>query len=211
MTESGPAAQPLVFDISKLPSISTAANESRFGGGGQSQLSARSNTPVFVLVWQKLFRQRMMSEHDWVVHVDPFTVFLPKRLRERLPSPSTAPLAIGNCLWDDGARGGDPFNLKFTMLFGALEVVNAAAAIQLAAAAVQLEAGIDSCKASTEHGEENFLRSCAKQGQWKVAMDVNIVMDSRCGPTNRDGCVQAYLRVPRRGWLAIKPHVRSAH
>jgi len=60
------------------------------------QFGTVMNTPVFRKIWNQILHNGRYVEHDWVVKVDPDTVFLASRLRHILRSPVFSDATHGN-------------------------------------------------------------------------------------------------------------------
>ena len=143
-----------------------------------------SNTPIFLAAWRQLFEKGTLFNHEWIVKVDADTMFLPDRLKDWLPVATPDPMRVSNCQVPIAANTPDA-----SLTFGALEVINVAAA-----RAYQL--AMDECEASVplDHGEDHFLHECATLGtdDWEVFSDAadskGMVMDPACGTSFQAGC-----------------------
>jgi hypothetical protein len=51
-------------------------------GGEPGLMPTVLNTPVFEKVWEKVIQDEHFRAHDWIVKVDPDTVFFPERIRQ---------------------------------------------------------------------------------------------------------------------------------
>ena len=140
-----------------------------------------SNTPIFLAAWRSLFDKGTLFNHEWIVKVDADTVFLPERLKDWLPVATPDPMRVANCQVPIAANTPDA-----SLTFGALEVINVAAA-----RAYQL--ALDECEATVplDHGEDHFLHECASE-DWEVFSDAaesrGMVMDPACTTSFEAGC-----------------------
>lgn len=106
--------------------------------------SFSANAGVFVKLWQEVFDDEIYKFHDWTVKVDPDTVWVPSRLRERL--------------WGMGVHIDDVLYVKNTWKFngflGPIEIMNQLAVIRLS------EAAVAQCTYSDSSGEDGWLNDC---------------------------------------------------
>jgi hypothetical protein len=140
-----------------------------------------SNTPIFLAAWRSLFEKGTLFNHEWIVKVDADTMFLPDRLKDWLPVATPDPMKVANCMVPIAANTPDA-----SLTFGALEVINVAAA-----RAYQL--AMDGCEATVplDHGEDHFMHECASD-DWQVSSDAAVskgmVMDPACTSSFKAGC-----------------------
>lgn len=126
------------------------------------------NTRIFLKVWEQVKADGLYRQHDWIVKVDPDTVFFPQRLRDRLvriaPVNKDASLYLLNCKLGLG-------------LFGALEVMSRAALLNF-------YGGLERCKQVLpwrSFGEDMFLRKCLDFLDVTPRTDFSLLSDGYCG------------------------------
>lgn len=88
--------------VEVAPGLRTRAVDSDLRCSRGGQFGTALNTPIFVAVWAKVIQDGRFAMHDWVVKVDPDTVFLPARLRTvvaRHQAEASAPegVYLNNC------------------------------------------------------------------------------------------------------------------
>lgn len=124
------------------------------------------NTEVFFRVWEKVWQDRTYANHDWIVKVDPDTVFLPNRLRQHLSHgpPPTASISFINCY-----RG----------LHGPIEIMSRPAVDRY-------RDGLDRCRIDLASyvdvsGEDMFMSRCLTLLQIQQVDDFNLLSEKACG------------------------------
>ena len=146
-------------------------------------LVAYSNTKLYLTAWRQLFAAGDVFEHEWIIKVDPDTVFFAGRLKAWLPPASAAPLLVANCEVPMGADLPPR-----PMMLGSLEIINVAAGRAL-------KTGMHDCEKSAplNQGEARFLNECAEQSGWDLWADAahtadGIVIDAACANSYKPGC-----------------------
>ena len=144
---------------------------------------AYSNTKLYLTAWRQLFAAGDVFDHEWIIKVEPDTVFFAGRLKAWLPPASTEPLLVANCEVPMGADLPPR-----PMMLGSLEIINVAAGRQLLT-------GMHDCEKSAplNQGEARFLNECAEQSGWDLWADAahtsdGILIDTACTSSYQPGC-----------------------
>jgi len=143
---------------------------------GVSKDGTAGNTLLFMKVWDMIFEDGTVWDHDWTIKADPDAVLLSDRLRGRL-EPYTnnydhgGRLFVVNC---NAWPGSD-----FPMMYGSVEIFSQAAMRQY-------KEHVDKCMEVLpwqEWGEDYFLTRCMDQIDVGRIEDYQLVGDSTCsGP-----------------------------
>eukprot|EP00419_Tripos_fusus_P057479 CAMPEP_0172928618 /NCGR_PEP_ID=MMETSP1075-20121228/218069_1 /TAXON_ID=2916 /ORGANISM="Ceratium fusus, Strain PA161109" /LENGTH=409 /DNA_ID=CAMNT_0013789905 /DNA_START=236 /DNA_END=1465 /DNA_ORIENTATION=- len=124
------------------------------------------NSGPFQTAWKALQRSKRLDNHDWVVKVDPDTVWFPVRLRSHL---QTYMPGHGN--------GRDNIFLKncprFNSMQGPVEVISRKGAINL-------ENNIQNCGGVWGVGEDHFMVACVQQLGVSPIMEAGLLNDKYC-------------------------------
>jgi len=124
------------------------------------------NSLPFENAWKALKTSGRLTKHDWVIKVDPDTVWFPTRLRTHL---KTYMPGHGN--------GRDNIFIKncprFNSLQGPLEVISRQGAINL-------ENNIQNCGGIWGTGEDHFIVTCLKQLGVPSVMEPGMLNDKYC-------------------------------
>jgi len=132
-----------------------------------------ANTAVFVQIWEEVFADEIYKDYDWTVKVDPDTVWVPQRLRERL----------GN-FWVNIYEAVFVKNtaiVDFGFL-GPIEIMSQPAILKLAEMSLSTE-----CPAG-DYGEDGWLCDCMENHAGIAArVDTNILYSG----TQIDACGDA--------------------
>lgn len=103
-----------------------------------------ANVGVFIHIWKEVFVDQIYKSYDWLVKVDPDTVFLPQRLRERL--------------WAFEVIAHEAVYFKNTWtsfgFLGPIEILSQAAVLRLASIDLTV------CPAIDTEGEDGWLHDC---------------------------------------------------
>lgn len=129
------------------------------------------NIAVFLQAWTMLVGDVRYRKHDWVVKVDPDTVFFPDKLREHVRAHTTSDgsnVFYLNCNSGSQAR-----------MLGSLEVFSSKAID------VYKKEGWK-CKhmAMAGFGEDRYMEKCMKSLGSYPALDFDMLADTRCQPAN---------------------------
>ncbi|CAK0867292.1 unnamed protein product [Prorocentrum cordatum] len=147
-------------------------------------LSHIINSRIFLHAWQLLSEEVCFNETDWSVKVDPDTVFMPRRLRPRLPkgwgSSEPAGIYMRNC------EVAAPTDLGF---YGAVEVLSRRAVLAMLA-------GLDECKVNLAvnglnylaFGEDLFTQMCLDYVSAARRYDPGLLSDALCGSRPSADC-----------------------
>jgi len=128
-----------------MSKIMPGSLEAKRGGKYNTAL----NTPIFINFWHQVLQDPRAQSSDWIVKVDPDTMFMPDRLKLLIQSKS-GPLA------DPEPATGMYLNNCFLGMHGPIEVLSAKAL----KAYGDREAECTKGKAA-EHGQEDwYLRAC---------------------------------------------------
>jgi hypothetical protein len=148
---------------------------------GVSKDGTAGNAELFMKVWEMVFTDGTVWEHDWTVKADPDAVLLSDRLRWRL-EPHTnnwnhsGRLFVINCnAW--------PSAYDFPMMYGSVEIFSQGAMSQYMAHAEQ-------CKKSLpwqEWGEDFFMTRCMDQADVGRIEDFDLVGDNVCVGPGQNG------------------------
>mmetsp|Transcript_27883 Transcript_27883/g.88182 ORF Transcript_27883/g.88182 Transcript_27883/m.88182 type:complete len:633 (-) Transcript_27883:144-2042(-) len=120
------------------------------------------NTPVFVAVWRKIQYTGRYKYHDWVIKVDPDTVFLPTRLRRALADGEFREAEINN--------GAIIYNCGYA-LHGPIEVVSQRAMDVFTSNMAQC---------STKPQEDFFLSDCTRSLGVQAHFRADCLADRGC-------------------------------
>lgn len=116
-----------------------------------------ANAPIFVQAFIKVQEDPRSLSCDWVVKVDPDTVFIASRLRPLLPSVATSAVAGQVAEVPEGGLKTYLLSCDGSFgLFGSIEVLTRAAT-------QAYTAGVDRCSGelnATKYGEDMFLKKC---------------------------------------------------
>jgi hypothetical protein len=150
---------------------------------GKGALSNPLNTMPFRTAWKALRISKKLAKHDWVIKVDPDTVWFPVRLRSHL---KTYMPSHGN--------GRDNIFVKncqrYNSLQGPIEVISRQGA-------TNLEKNIQNCGGIWGTGEDHFIVNCLKQLGVPPMMEPGMLNDKYC-----DGYVDC-----TNSWkVAFHPH-----
>eukprot|EP00406_Dinophysis_acuminata_P028936 CAMPEP_0179329804 /NCGR_PEP_ID=MMETSP0797-20121207/63325_1 /TAXON_ID=47934 /ORGANISM="Dinophysis acuminata, Strain DAEP01" /LENGTH=603 /DNA_ID=CAMNT_0021042489 /DNA_START=29 /DNA_END=1837 /DNA_ORIENTATION=+ len=124
------------------------------------------NTDWFFRAWDTILRERSYGGSEWVVKIDPDTVFFPDRLRERLRAKHIAP---GASTWFKNCR-------KFKSMQGPLEIFSRAAVDVLSAGMVRCKQAID----TGGIGEDWFMGECMDLLGIPGTSDFGLLSDKYC-------------------------------
>jgi len=129
------------------------------------------NTPVFMAVWDRIFKDNRPRLHDWTVKADPDAVFFPSRLRDVLVHHK------------ETARGTYLNNCKMGM-HGPLEVFSRNAVAAWGAGRPACRAHFNKlCSGECQWGEDMFIDQC----MWKVlklqrVFEPSLLVEDHCKP-----------------------------
>jgi hypothetical protein len=129
------------------------------------------NIAVFIKAWTMVVGDLRYQQHDWVVKVDPDTVFFPDRLREHVRPHTTregSNVFYLNCNSGSKAR-----------MLGSLEVFS-----RTAIDVYKLEGWKCQSMAWKPFGEDKYMEKCMKNLGSYPALDFNMLVDARCQPAN---------------------------
>lgn len=123
------------------------------------------NTKTFIMAWETLMNGGQVWLFDFVVKVDPDTVFLPGRLRQHVEPYTGQEVYFSNC----GKWGGK------VLLYGALEVLSIGALRRY-------REGKWTCQSLDWHGwgEDSFMQHCLDTMNVQDVSDLTQVADNRC-------------------------------
>lgn len=144
---------------------------------GLSKDGTAGNTLLFMKVWDMVFEDGTVWDHDWTIKADPDAVLLSDRLRGRL-EPYT-----NN--WDHGGRlfvvncNAWPASADFPMMYGSVEIFSQGAMRQY----MEQAGHCMEILPWEEWGEDYFLTHCMDQIDVGRLQDFNLVGDMTCtGP-----------------------------
>jgi len=130
------------------------------------------NTRIFRTAWEQIKRDGRYKAHDWVVKVDPDTVFFPDRLLQRLAArPRNTALYYRNCNGDAVSNTGHHFRL-----YGALEVLSREAVDTFLRLSHICSEELD-CK---DWGEDLFMQMCLDHLKVRNISDFGMLSDAYC-------------------------------
>eukprot|EP00419_Tripos_fusus_P017063 CAMPEP_0172751204 /NCGR_PEP_ID=MMETSP1074-20121228/151144_1 /TAXON_ID=2916 /ORGANISM="Ceratium fusus, Strain PA161109" /LENGTH=351 /DNA_ID=CAMNT_0013583473 /DNA_START=1 /DNA_END=1053 /DNA_ORIENTATION=+ len=167
----GPLGFPIIPNGKINPLIdlaSWAIGDTQANKGAQSN---PLNSVAFRNAWFALRDSNKLPEHDWVVKVDPDTVWFANRLREHL---KTNMPGHGNGLDSVFLNNCQRFNT----MQGPMEVISKNAALKVAA-------GIGSCAGADGSGEDHFMVVCMQQLGINGYMDQTLLNDLYCDGYSR--------------------------
>jgi len=125
------------------------------------------NTVIFERFWERVMKDPRAWKHDWIVKVDPDTLFLPGRLRQMIAS-KEGPFG------EEEPAGGMYINNCFLGMHGPIEVFTKRAMGNYFNGRQKCADG-----APGEHGQEDwYLRSCFKMLGIEKVDAFNILMES---------------------------------
>lgn len=129
------------------------------------------NIDVYMKAWDMVLGDVRYRKHDWVVKVDPDTVFFPEMLREHVrdhTTPEGSNVFFLNCNSGPRAR-----------MMGSLEIFSRQAI------EVYKEQGWK-CKnmAWQDFGEDKYMQKCMESLGSYPAVDFNMLADKRCQPAS---------------------------
>lgn len=120
------------------------------------------NTPIFIVLWKKVFSDGTFLDHNWTVKVDPDTVFLPDRLRAMVRSESHAAASTGAGMFLNNCKLG---------LHGPIEVLSSHA----------LSAWAKSHKTCPDPPEEDvYLQKCLTHLGSEQMNQFDLLAESSC-------------------------------
>jgi len=129
------------------------------------------NTPVFMAVWDRIFKDNRPRLHDWTVKTDPDAVFFPARLRAILLNHK------------ETARGTYLNNCRMGM-HGPVEVFSRNAVAAWGAGRGACKAHFNKlCSGKCQWGEDMFIDQC----MWKVlklqrVFEASLLVEDHCKP-----------------------------
>lgn len=139
------------------------------------QTDSWKNANTFRAAWGSLIDSGGMWKHDWIVKIDPDTVFFPDRLRRHIMNKTRPPEGPGefyllNCFFGEGR------------IYGSIEVYSVRAVLGFKANGSKC----DSLDASTM-GEDLFMEQCMRilYGSKNAVKDFKLVGDDHC---TKAGC-----------------------
>jgi hypothetical protein len=153
---------------------------------GVSKDGTAGNTELFMKVWDMVFKDGTLWDHDWTVKADPDAVLLSDRLRWRL-EPHTN-------LWDHGGRlyvvncNAWPGSSDFPMMYGSVEIFSQAAMRQY-------KERVQECKKDLpwrEWGEDFFFTRCMDRIDVGRVEDYNLIGDNVCVGPGQAGAGECY-------------------
>lgn len=174
---------PTPFMTTIIPGISL--------GAPAGTVSHISNSRIFLHAWRLLSEEGCFNETDWSVKVDPDTVFMPWRLRPRLPkgwgSGEPAGIYVHNC------QVASPTDLGF---YGAVEVLSRRAVLAVLG-------GLDECKANLSVnglnylalGEDLFTQMCLDYVGANRRYDPGLLSDAFCSSQPEAVCSSGAVAV----------------
>lgn len=123
------------------------------------------NTEIFLIGWETLMYSQQIWPYDFVVKVDPDSVFFPERLRDHVSAYVGKKVYFSNC----GKWGGQ------VLLYGSLEVFSIGAMRSY-------EQHVKDCRALPWHGwgEDYYMQHCMDMMGVENVPDTNQVGDDRC-------------------------------
>jgi len=125
------------------------------------------NTEIFERFWDRVMKDPRSWKHDWIVKVDPDTMFLPGRLKEMISS-KQGPFE------KEEPAGGMYLNNCFLGMHGPIEVFTKRAMGNYFSNKKKCETGPPG-----EHGQEDwYLRSCFKLLDIEKVDAYNVLMES---------------------------------
>lgn len=137
------------------------------------------NANTFKVAWKTLTDSGAMWKHDWIVKIDPDTVFFADRLRYHVVNKTMPPEGPGrffflNCLFGDGR------------LYGAIEVFSVRAILDFKANGSKCD-DLD----AAVMGEDLFMEQCMRilQGSDSAVKDFKLVGDAHC---TKAGCEDSW-------------------
>jgi hypothetical protein len=154
--------------------VQSSVRDDQRGNYGVDGDTTRSflNTLTFINAWDRLIDLGLVW-HDWVVKVDPDTVFLPDRLRTRVSLHTGKKVYFSNC----DRYPYDPVNpVKGPKLYGALEVFSKQAI------GVYKDFG-KSCQhlqGWRNWGEDTYMQACMKKLGVDMLGDFKLLSDKNC-------------------------------
>jgi hypothetical protein len=157
-----------------MPGLTTIKVNTTLACDKGTQFGNAMNTRVFLAVWATLFANGRYKNYDWVVKIDPDSVFFPRRLYDVL-----------NPLVDIGRQHtGIYINNCAYGMHGPLEVLSVAAVDTLGAGWPQcVEQWPTLGNASGQWGEDLFVDQCMQQVLHVPRFDaLDIVWDGYCLP-----------------------------
>jgi len=161
-----------------------AIGSTQVGTGAQTN---PLNAMPFRTAWKALQGSKKIEHHDWVVKVDPDTVWFPTRLRFRLKT-----------YMPGHGKGGDNIFLKncqrYDSMQGPIEVISQRAAINL-------QDNIQHCGGVWGTPEDHFIVACLQQLGVPPVMDAGLLNDKYC-----DG----YVDCSNTWKVAFHPHKNPA-
>jgi len=141
------------------------------------------NTMIFRTAWKALQTSKRLEHHDWVVKVDPDTVWFPVRLRSHL-----------KIYMPGHGNGWDNVFLKncqrYNSMQGPVEVISRKAA-------TNLQNNIQNCGGVWGTGEDHFMVACLQQLGVSAVMEAGLLNDKYC-----DG----YVDCSNTWKVAFHPH-----
>lgn len=146
------------------------------------------NTEVFIQAWGEVVRDGRYQHRDWVVKLDPDTVFFPRRLRQHLRTQNPAAFGRGvylkNC----------PSAPRGLGLFGSMEVLSREAVSAFSST-------IPRCRqqlASGNMGEDFFTQMCLDLAGAGHIDDYGLLNDGYCGGQALDCSQRKVAYHPRK-------------
>mmetsp|Transcript_30595 Transcript_30595/g.80507 ORF Transcript_30595/g.80507 Transcript_30595/m.80507 type:complete len:472 (+) Transcript_30595:441-1856(+) len=150
----------------RLDSTVIAADLNATGDGISTKYK---NSKQFLRAWERIKEDGKYKGMDWVVKVDPDTVFFPQRLKHHLTTKAQDPSHakfFANCRTDDHPH----------FMFGALEVFSAAAAEEFFKHGARCEKELK----SEEMWEERYVSHCLQLLKVEMDPDFDLLHDEHC-------------------------------
>jgi hypothetical protein len=131
------------------------------------------NTDTFMAAWDIIIEDRSYLKNDWVVKVDPDTVFLPDKLSAHLDVPNIrGPASKGNGVYLKNCQAG----ARNLQLYGSLEVLSKRAVTQYGR-------GRNVCRNAPDRGimgEDMWLQRCLDHIGIGFIEDWALIADGYC-------------------------------
>jgi len=145
------------------------------------------NTNMFQIVWDSLVFSNMLWDHDWIVKMDPDTVFLADRLRTHLTGQTGEPYGL---VQDPSTVEGDLkfmttcwYNAPTGLMYGSLEVFTMQAI-------KKYSENNATCKNLdwSNWGEDLYMQSCMEALQVPSVHDYHLIGDDNCEGLEAGDC-----------------------
>lgn len=179
------------------------SDEERRLSNGDSTVALPGKDPDYVEAWYIIFKHFIWRVHDWLVKVDPQTVFVANQLKVHLlyNQEAMTKAANGVGLYLQTCSSGSPFGK-------AIKILN-----QDAAGAMDFHR--DKCPPSDSVSEETWLSDCVKAVKANPFDQSHILLDNSCSSSTAQleasACSLSHIAYyPMSSWESMKSCIKMS-